>query len=63
MYSEIKSRIPIAKTTFNKNILFIGKLDLNLRKKEFIYCIWRIVLCDVEVWTHLKVDRKYLGNF
>jgi len=53
----------MAKAAFNKNILFIGKLDLNLRKKEFIYWIWSIVLYDAEVWTRLKVDQKYLGNF
>jgi len=37
VYSEIKSRIPIAKAAFNKNILFIGRLDLNLRKEENLY--------------------------
>ena len=63
MYSEIKSRIAIAKPAFNKNILFIDKLDLNLRNKVFIYCIWSIVLYDAEIWTHLKLDQKYLGNF
>jgi len=60
MYREIKSRISIAKSEFNKNILFIGKLDSNLRKKVFIYCIWSIVLYDDEMWTHLKLYQKYL---
>ena len=58
MYREIKSRISIAKAELNKNILFIGKLDLNLRKKVIIYYIWSIVLFDDEMWTHLKLYQK-----
>jgi hypothetical protein len=58
MYSEIKFRIAISKAAFNKNILSIGKLDLNLRKKVFTYCIWSIILYDAEIWTHLEVDQK-----
>ena len=54
MYSKIKSRIAIAKAAFTKNILFMGELDLNLRKEVFIYCILSIVLCDAESGHILK---------
>jgi hypothetical protein len=33
MVREIKSRIAVAKATFNNKTLFTRKLDLNLRKK------------------------------
>jgi len=33
---EIKSRIAMAKGTFNKKTLFTRKLDLNLRKKPHL---------------------------
>jgi hypothetical protein len=63
---EIKSRIAMAKTAFNKkNTLFTSKVILNLRKKlssskvlhlehSFIWC-WNLAL--------QKVDQKYLERF
>jgi hypothetical protein len=61
---EIKSRIAIAKATFNKKkTLFASKLDLNLRKKLIKCCIWSIGLFGAETWTLQKVDWKYLDSF
>ena len=45
---ETKSRITIAKAAFNKQILFISKLDLNLRKKLEKFYIWGSVLYGAE---------------
>jgi hypothetical protein len=61
---EIKSRIAMAKTAFNKKKnLFTNKLDLNLRKKLVKCYIWSIALCGAETWTLRKVDQKYLESF
>jgi hypothetical protein len=56
---EIKSRIAMAKATFNKKKNhFTSKLDLNLRK-ELIYCyIWSIAFYGAETWTLRKVDQS-----
>jgi len=42
--SEIKSRIAIIKSAFNKKILFTSKLDLNLGKKLVKCYIWSILV-------------------
>jgi hypothetical protein len=48
---EIKYRIAMAKTAFNKKkTLLTGKLDLNLRKKLVKCYIWSIALCGAETW-------------
>jgi len=61
--SEMKSRIVIAKLTFNKKkILFAFKLDLNLRKKLVKCYIWNIALCGAETST-LRKYQKYLKSF
>jgi hypothetical protein len=61
---EIKSRIAMAKATFNKEkTLFTSKVDLNLRKKLVKCYIWSIALCGAETWTFRKVDQKYLESF
>jgi hypothetical protein len=61
---EIKSRIALAKATFNrKKILFTIKFDLNLRKKIAKCKIWNIALYDAETLTLRKVDLKHLENF
>jgi hypothetical protein len=61
---EIKSRIAMAKTAFNKkNNLFTSKLDLNLRKKLVKCYLWNIALYGAETWTLRKVDQKYLQSF
>ena len=48
---EIKSRIAVAKATFNKKNLFTSTLDLNLRNKLVKYYIWNMVLYGSETWT------------
>jgi hypothetical protein len=58
----IKTRIAMAKAAFNRNTLFISKLDLKLRKK--IQCdIWIIALYGDETWLLLKLDQKYHESF
>jgi len=46
--SEIKSRIVIIKSAFNKKILFTSKLDLNLGKKLAKCYVWSIALYGAE---------------
>jgi hypothetical protein len=60
---EIKSRIALAKATFNKKTLFTSKLELNLREKLVKCYIWSIALYGAETWTLGKVDQKYLESF
>jgi hypothetical protein len=61
---EIKSRIAMAKATFNrKKNLCTSKLDLNLRKKLVKCYIWSIVLYNAETWTLRKAEQKYLESF
>jgi hypothetical protein len=61
--SEVKSRIVMAKTAFNKKkSLFTGKVGLNLRKKLVKCYIWSIALYGAETWTLRKVDQKYLES-
>jgi hypothetical protein len=61
---EIKSRIAMAKATFNeKKNLFTSKLDLSLRKKLVRCYIWIIALYGAETWTLRKVDQKYPESF
>ena len=53
----------MAKATFNrKKMLFIRKLDFNLRKKLVNFYIWSTVLYGAETWT-LRKDQKYLESF
>ena len=61
---EIKSRIVMAKSAFNKkNNLFTTKLDLYLRKK-LLECYRRNqALYGPETWTLLKADQIYLETF
>jgi hypothetical protein len=60
---EIKSRIAMAKTVFNKKKnIFTSKLDLNLRKKLVKCYIWSMALYGAETWTLRKVDQKYLES-
>ena len=60
---EIKSRIAMAKATFNKKkTLFTSTLDLNLRKKLVKYYIWSMALYGAETWTLPSADQKYLES-
>jgi hypothetical protein len=61
---EIKSRIAMAKASFNrKRALFTSKTDLELRKKPVKCYIWRLVLYGAENWTLQAVDQKHLVSF
>jgi hypothetical protein len=61
---EIKSRIAMAKAAFNKNkVLFISKMDLELRKKLVKCYIWRKALYGAETWTLRAVDQKHMESF
>jgi hypothetical protein len=54
---EIKCRIGMAKTAFNKKrTLFTSTLFLELRKKIVKCYIWSIALYGDESWTLLAVD-------
>jgi len=46
------------KVAFNKNSLFIRKLDGNLRKTLVNCYTWSIILYGAETWTLRKVDTK-----
>ena len=60
---EIKSRIAMAKTVFNKKTLFTSILGLNLRK-NFVKCyIWSIALYGAESGTLWTVGKKQLESF
>jgi len=55
---EIKSRIAMAKTAFNKKKnLFTSKLDLSLRKRLVRCYVWSIALYGAETWT-LRANRS-----
>jgi len=58
---EIKPRISVVRTTFNKKAHFTSKLDLNLRKDLVDWYIWCIAWYSAE--THRKVDQKYPKYF
>jgi hypothetical protein len=61
---EIKCRIAMAKTAFNKKrALFTSTLDLELRKKLVNCCIWSIALYGAENWPLRAVDQKDRGSF
>jgi hypothetical protein len=46
-----------------KKVLFISKLDLNLRMKLGKCYTWSIALYGAGAWTLLEVCHKYLKNF
>ena len=61
---EIKSRITMAKTAFNKKkkTVFTSKLDLNLREKTRKWYIWSMAMYGADTWT-LRAADKYLESF
>jgi len=61
---EIKCRIAVAKTAFNKKMaLFTSIFDLELRKKLVKCYIWSIPLYGAETWTLRAVDQKHMESF
>jgi len=55
----------MAKDALNKKsaVFTTNKLDLILRTKLVMYCIWSIALRDSETWLLWKVDQKYLESY
>jgi len=61
---EIKSRIAIAKASFNKKrALFTGTLELDLREKLVKCYIWSMALYGAETWKLRAVDQNTPGKF
>ena len=57
---NVKSTTDMVEVAFNKKkILFIRKLNLNLRKKLVKCCIWSTDFYSAETWTLRKVDKIY----
>jgi hypothetical protein len=50
------------KAAFNKKVLFISKLNLNLRKKLVKCYTWGTAFYGAENWTLQKAGQKYLGS-
>jgi len=61
---ELHSRIALGKKIFmDKNRLFTGKLNLEL-KKQIIKClVWSVELYAVETWTLMQTNRSKLDAF
>jgi hypothetical protein len=51
------------KAAFNNKILFISKLDINLKKNPVKCNSWSTALYGTETWTLRKVGQKYLVSF
>jgi hypothetical protein len=60
---EIKSRIALTKAVNKKDVLFISKMELILRKKLVKFWIWSIAFFDAETWTRWSVNEKYRESF
>ena len=60
---EIKSRIAMAKSAFNKKNLSTSTLDLHLKKKLVKCYIWSMALYGTETWTLRAADQKHLKSF
>jgi hypothetical protein len=61
---EIKSRIVVAKASFNNTkVLSTSKLDLQLRMNIIKFYILNMAWYGAETWTVWKLDEKYLGSF
>ena len=61
---DFKSRITMAKATFNKKMaLFTNTLDLKLRKTPVKCYIWSIALYGAEIWTLRAIDQKHVESF
>jgi hypothetical protein len=63
MSREIKSRLAMAKASFNrKQTLFTSILDLNLRMKLVQCYMWSTAFYGAETWTLQKVNQIYLES-
>jgi hypothetical protein len=60
---EIKSRIAMEKTAFNKKVLSTSALDINLRYKLVKCYVWSIALYCTGTRTLGEVDQKHLEVF
>ena len=61
---EIKSRIALAKASFNnKKNLFTSKLDLNLWKKVVKCYVSSMAVYGAETWTLRATDQKRVESF
>jgi len=55
---EIRSRIGMTKKIFqDKKKLFIGKMNLELKKRIIIGLVWSVALYAAETWTLTQADR------
>jgi hypothetical protein len=62
--NEIKSRIAMGKTAFNKRKdLFCGPLKTEIRKRLIKCFVWSTVLYGSETWTIRKADERRLEAF
>jgi len=61
---EIRSRIEMAKKVFmEKNKLFTGKMNLELKKRIMKCLVWSVALYATETWTLTQTDRRRLEAF
>jgi len=61
---EIKTRIAMAKESFNKKRrLLCSKMDLHLRKRLVISYVWSVLLYGSETWKLRKQDKNRLEAF
>jgi hypothetical protein len=60
---EIKSSIAMAKTAFNKGVLFTSNMDLELRRKLVKCYTWSIALYSAEIWTLRASKSTTPGKF
>jgi len=52
----------MTKAAFNKTILFVRRVNLNLRNKPTKCYNFSIALCDFETWVLWKLDQNYLES-
>jgi len=61
---EIKSRIAMARIVFqDTKKLFIGKMDLELKKRIIKCLVWSVATYAAETWTLMKVDKRRIEAF
>jgi len=56
---ETRSRIEMAMKVFmEKNKLFTGKMNLELKKRIMKCLVWSVALYAAETWTLTQTDRR-----